>query len=302
MAASLPPKVYNGNEIPGPGTYSQVIDHHGYTPIGDAPKYSMGARKVAYKADGNSPGPIYSPQVITPTAHGPVGDAPQYSFGNSKRHAATVVGGDPGPGQYAQICMRDGTGLLGTSTPKYGFGSSAQREPNVSPRHTRSSTGPRFVSKEHASKANYGIHSPGPLKYQLNDGLGTYFSGTDATPNSARYTMRPRLENYQPPGAPKGGQPGPGTYNALGAFGNQQHSARATAASFGFGTSERHRPELQPKKTMYVGKDFERQNLGVNSPGPCKYAIKQTLGPGAAVGMVKVTPSWSFGGEDRFAY
>jgi hypothetical protein len=36
----------------------------------------------------------------------------------------------------------------------------------------------------------------------------------------------------------------------------------AACHSFGFGTSERHRPELQPKKTMYVGKDFERQNLG----------------------------------------
>lgn len=89
-------------------------------------------------------GPVYSPRTLTPKAQGPMGDAPQYSFGNSKRFLPSTTGGDPGPGQYPQNCTRVGTGMLGDA-PKYGFGTSAQREANTSPRHTRSSTGPRCV-------------------------------------------------------------------------------------------------------------------------------------------------------------
>jgi len=207
-----------------------------------------------------------------------------------------AMSGDPGPGQYPQDRTRVGTGMLGDA-PKYGFGTSAQREPAKSPR------GKRFISKAHATKSNYGEHSPGPLVYKLIDGLGTSYAGT-GQPNSPRYTMRPRLANYQPPGSSPGkeGQPGPGTYNAMTAFGSQYHSARATAPIYGFGTSERHRPELQPKKTMYIGKDYERQNWGIHSPGPSMYATKQTIGPGAGVGQIRVSPSFSFGGESRFAY
>jgi len=299
------PSKYNGNEIPGPGTYNHATDQRGGNYLGDAPAYSMGARKAVYTADGNSPGPVYSPEkIVSPTGQCRIGDTSNpnlFSFGNSKRFLGATTGGDPGPGQYPQSCTRTGTGMLGDA-PKYGFGTSAQREVNVSPRGTRSSTGPRFISKEHAAKANFSIHSPGPLLYNPTEGLGVQLSGT-GQPNSPRYTMRPRLANYQPPGGTaKGGPPGPGTYNAMTAFGAQSHSARATAASFGFGTSERHRPELQPKKTAYIGKEFERQNWGIHSPGPSMYATRQTIGPGAGVGQVKVSPSFSFGGESRFAY
>ena len=72
------------------------------------------------------------------------------------------------------------------------------------------------------------------------------------------------------------------------------------ARSYGFGTSVRHRPELQPKKTVYLGKDYERQNWGINSPGPAMYPAKQTIGPGAGVGQIRLSPSFSFGGEARF--
>ena len=45
-------------------------------------------------------------------------------------------------------------------------------------------------------------------------------------------------------------------------------SARNTGANYSFGTSERHRPETHPKKTMYIGKDFEKALYGTISPGP----------------------------------
>ena len=274
----------------------------------------MGARKSVPKPDDASPGPVYSPRVITPGSTGPIGDAAQYSFGSSRRWEAGSSS-QPGPGQYAQVSTRIGGSLMGDAA-KYGFGTSSQRPSNDLKRgqrcvaddgaqlmlpwyvwrggaipHLPVSSFRSFISKEHATKANYAAHSPGPLMYDLKvriihmcmlscsrtmqmcvtncscvfwqDGFGSQLSGT-AGPNSPRYTMRPRLEGYQPSGGSTGGrdQPGPGQYNGAVAFGQQVHSARGTAASFSFGTSERHRPELNPKKTSYAGKDFERQNWG----------------------------------------
>lgn len=162
-----------------------------------------------------------------------------------------------------------------------------------------------FISKDHASKANHGSHSPGPLGYKVGDGLGVTLTGT-GHPNSPRYTMRPRLAGYKPPGTVSAtgsvsDQPGPGTYNAMSSIGTQSHSARGTAASFSFGTSERHRPETHPKKTMYIGKDYERQNWGTNSPGPAMYDTKYTIGPSAPP-QYKAAPAFTFNTESRFAY
>ena len=97
------------------------------------------------------------------------------------------------------------------------------------------------------------------------------------------------LSDRAPPCRPFAGRP-------------QVHSARNTAAQFSFGTSERHRPELRPKKTMYTGKDFERQNWGIHSPGPSQYNTKATIGSGQVVPQYKASPAFSFGSEDRFAY
>lgn len=188
--------------------------------------------------------------------------------------------------------------MLGDA-PKYGFGTAMQRVKTESPRGTR------FISKEHANKSNYAVHSPGPLAYTFMDGVGQTLVGTGA-PNSPRYTMRPRLVGYQPSGtaASSAGvdQPGPGTYNASMAFGQQVASARTTAAQFSFGTSARHRPELSPKKTMYIGKDYERQNWGIHSPGPSQYNTKPTVGHHQAVPQYKTSSAFSFGSEDRFCY
>merc|ERR1719440_2399793 len=123
----------------------------------------MGARKAVPKPDDASPGPVYSPRMITPTASGPIGDAPEFSFGSSKRFEPGASS-EPGPGQYDQISTRIGGSMLGDA-PKYGFGTAQQRVESNSPR------GNRFISKEHANKANYAVHSPGPLAYTRQDGL-----------------------------------------------------------------------------------------------------------------------------------
>ena len=82
----------------------------------------------------------------------------------------------------------------------------------------------------------------------------------------------------------------------------QVHSARGSAACFSFGTSARHRPETHPKKTVYIGKDFERQNWGIHSPGPSVYSAKATIGANNPSPRYKASPAFTFGGEDRFCY
>lgn len=58
MSESPGPRKYNGNEIPGPGSYRHATDQRGGNYLGDAPAYSMGARKAIPKSqmEGNSPG------------------------------------------------------------------------------------------------------------------------------------------------------------------------------------------------------------------------------------------------------
>ena len=259
-AVAARPKYGAELEIPGPGSYNAATNQYGAGFLSDAPSFSMGARKAVPRPDDASPGPVYSPRVITPGSTGPIGDAAQYSFGSSKRWEP-LSSKEPGPGQYAATSLRNGGTLMGDAA-KYSFGTSTQRPgDNIS-------KGQRFISKEHAFKANYAAHSPGPLKYNTNTEFAAQLSGSGAA-NSPRYTMRPRLEGYQPSGngvSPRD-QPGPGKYNSATAFGMQVSSARGTAACFSFGTSERHRPEIHPKKTTYIGKDFERQNWGIHSPG-----------------------------------
>jgi hypothetical protein len=198
-------------EIPGPGSYSTVTDQRGSGFLGDAPGFTMGARKAVAKPDDASPGPVYSPRVITPRSHGAIGDAAQYSFGASKRWENSATG-DPGPGQYAQMSTRTGGALMGDAA-MYSFGTSSQRPsgdfkkgqryakslcsanfPSIG--HTvRARAGHsnqpfctfieltnlvvlcccycRFISKEHALKANFAAHSPGPSVYNVQ--VRTFF-------------------------------------------------------------------------------------------------------------------------------
>ena len=204
----------SGMPLPGPGTYSHTTNNVGGGYLGDAPMYTMGARKILAKPDDASPGPVYSPRMITPHASGPIGDAPEFSFGSSKRFSSADTG-DPGPGKYDQLSTRVGGSMLGDA-PKYGFGTAVQR---VAPDPKKSG---RYISKEHANKSNYALHSPGPLMYHLGSEIGQERSGSGG-PNSPRYTMRPRLMGTSALATGGGGvdQPGPGTYNSANAFGAQ---------------------------------------------------------------------------------
>lgn len=251
-------------EIPGPGAYSHSTDQTASGFLGDAPCYSMGARKSVPRPDDASPGPIYSPRILTADSTGPMGDAEQYSFGSSKRFESGASY-NPGPGQYEAVSTRIGGSLIGDAA-KYGFGTSIQRPTS---QHGK---GQRFISKEHATKSNYAQASPGPLAYKQQETLGSQLVGTGVA-NSPRYTIRPRLDSYQPNGTASGSgsdRPGPGKYNQSMSIGNQVASTRNTAASFSFGTSERHRPEVSPGKTAYIGKDFERQNWGERATPVCR--------------------------------
>jgi len=283
----------NWVELPGPGTYNPPNDERGHCLLGDAPSYTMGARNACFKPDVASPGPVYSPRFLTPRSQGSIGDAPLYSFGGSERFPPEAQKA-PGPGHYAQECTYKGGTMLGDA-PAYGFGSSAQRECS-----SPNGRGKRFISHEHALKSNYGDHSPGPLVYNIQDSFGCQCSGSGQL-NSPRYSMRSRVSNYTPGASPaKQAQPGPGSYSQTAGFGNQVASGRSTAPTYAFGTSQRYRPEFEPKKILYMGKAYERQSLGIHSPGPSTYGALKTFGPGSNVGRIRTTPSYSFGVESRF--
>ena len=158
------------NIPPGPGTYKTFQDQFGGGWMGDAPAFTMSARKRQPKVDDASPGPIYSPRTLTHEGVGPMGDAPQFSFGNSTRFASGE-GIVPGPGKYPQVTTRNGSGMMGDAA-KYSFGTSPQREPY----NGKDVRGKRFISKEHAEKSNFGLNSPGQI-YTRNDELGTYLAG-----------------------------------------------------------------------------------------------------------------------------
>jgi hypothetical protein len=122
------------------------------------------------------------------------------------------------------------------------------------------------------------------------DGINTQLVESTRA-NSPRYSMRPKLGSYAA-SSPRAKTPGPGrracplrsrtrvrgddppcvratarSYNEAAAFGPQVRSAPQSAAAYSFGFSERARPELNYKKTPYMGKDFDRANFGAR-PAP----------------------------------
>ena len=351
-----------------PGSYNTVTDQRSTGSLGEGESrvYSMPGREAfvkAAKSDVRSPGPIYHPSLdgrcLTPTAVGPMGaQTSQYSFQRSKRFEP-LPRGQLGPGSYAKASdsTRVGGTLIGDA-PKWGFGTSAQRD--------SSAKGSRFISKEHSFKSNCAsahsvaalvlalmlpcepscavleltrvlalmrvlalilpadlvsrllqpargarsgpadaVSSPGPLLYKMEDGLGSTTTGTGIT-NSPKYSFRPKLDTYQPSGTGGDGpvgmepEPGPGTYHPQPvAFGIQAQSSRNSMSAYSFSTGTRPSP-MMPKKMQYMGKKFEGSMRGVYAPGP-KYDIKSSCGP-TQNPMHKLKPSYSFGGESRFAY
>lgn len=259
--------------------------------MGDAPSFSMVGRIAPPRADSASPGPVYSPR-----AKGQMGDGSQYTFGTSRGGGAPIK--TPGPGDYETHTTARGASSIGDQ-PKYGFGTSTQREPHRP-------TGNRFISSKHSQTSNFGLTSPGPMVYQQQDGFNTQLVESPRK-NSPRYSFRPKLPTYQTATASPAilaKSPGPGSYNAGGAFGPQVRAGLKSAGSYSFGSSERQSAELNYKKTTYMGKDFHHANLCVHSPGPLVYPSRNTIGTGSTNAGAKFNnvPSFSFGTESRFGY
>lgn len=277
-----------GVGLPGPGTYESKLDMTGGGFLGDAPSYTLAARRRNEgKGVEASPGPIYTPRSLTATSHGPVGDAPKYGFGSQQRFCE-LKGTGPAPGHYTM------TSTVGTApptvhgAPKISFGLQAQRE------STEKTQGNVYISEYHAKESNFAMHSPGPLKYNIEDTLGVYSMDT-MQPNSPRYSMRSRLGAAKAPGRDPANLPGPAAYNKPSAFGDQPDSSQPSASAFSFGKSVRVRPEINPSAAPFLGKEMAFAYSGVASPGPCKYDTRTPRGS-----KERATPSYAFGREDRF--
>ena len=288
MPADNGKRPYAWDQVPGPGTYQVNCDNRSSGYMGDAPSFSLQGRKGMPKPEPASPGPVYSPR-----AAGHTGDAVSFSFGAARKELG--VDRSPGPGNYSATLDKRGTSSIGggASGAKYGFGTSPQRENAHSPR------GRPYISKRHAQSSNFGMGSPGPMLYNLPDGMGRE-SVDGRIPNSPRFSMRPRLPDYNTGSPPNSARaPGPGTYKLVSAFGPQQRSELRSAGCYSFGFSDRGK-KVEP----YQGKEFDKLNFGVHSPGPMRYKLRNTLGAESTNGATKYanTPSYTFGTEDRFCY
>ena len=129
MEGEKPKRPYDWSQVPGPGTYSVNSDQKCGGYMGDAPQYSLTGRKGMPRPEPASPGPVYSPR-----AAGNMGDAPQYTFGGSRKEAIDVR--SPGPNHYTTTINCRGNSSIG-DPPKFGFGTSPQREASHSPRGNR---------------------------------------------------------------------------------------------------------------------------------------------------------------------
>jgi len=293
---------YEWDTIPGPGAYTISGNQKSEGVLGAAPSYSMVGRKPVPGPSNASPGPVYSPR-----SKAQMGDGSSYTFGSSRDPGQLGGGGRkanssqaPGPGDYDTHTTAKGASSLGDS-PRYGFGTASQRE-------SHSARGRRFISHRHAQASNYGVASPGPMVYQIQDGLNTDLVDS-SRPNSPRYSFRPKLPNYQTATASpaiSARSPGPGSYSCQdGAFGMQARSSLRSRGGYSFGTAEqRQSAEANYKKNAYMGRDFHHANLCVHSPGPLVYPSRSTIGLDStkAGSKFKAPPSFSFGTEDRFAY
>jgi len=272
--------------VPGPGTYVHETTQRGAGRLGDAPMYSLSPRSAVPKAAEISPGPIYSTRVLTPRSEGSFGDqSAKFGFGTQGR-LGTALGVGPGPGSYTSHTS------IGLAT-KIGIGTARQRE------YRERTRGNCFVSESHASKSNYGMHSPGPLHYTIEDNGATgNLSSRSVEPNSPRYSMRARLSD--PANATNRARtanqtPAPSAYTKPSSFGGQTQSGNPSSSAFSSGNSCRETPEDNIHATPFAGKGHARENLGVHSPGPCKYETRTKRGS-----RDPAAPGFSFGSEGRF--
>eukprot|EP00741_Cyanophora_paradoxa_P012835 tig00020629_g12394.t1 len=144
------------------------------------------------------------------------------------------------------------------------------------PHRLRPDTEPKkvpYFGEEFAS-VNRGLHSPGPGAY-----AGPKAAPGDGAPRFSFGTAPQRV--FPPPSSPNAGLltsrsaptgPGPGSYAVRPTMGKERDKSLLGSGGYGFGTSpQRVRPQAEPRKAVYMGREFESESLGAWSPGPTAY-------------------------------
>ena len=170
------------------------------------------------------------------------------------------------------------------SAASYGFGSG-----------TREHQAKLFVSNAHAATTGGGA-SPGPASYMLRASVGNQADGRKATAPTWVFGTGERFK-YESRAATAA--PGPGAYAANGSFGAQANSSMRTQPAPGFGSAGR-----QHVAKVFVSEDHNKSLFGTQSPGPCSYNLKGSLGKQetSRLGTGASQPSWVFGSTKRFQY
>mmetsp|Transcript_40497 Transcript_40497/g.114708 ORF Transcript_40497/g.114708 Transcript_40497/m.114708 type:complete len:387 (-) Transcript_40497:1002-2162(-) len=112
--------------------------------------------------------------------------------------------------------------------------------------------------------------SPGPMYTPSKEPSSRLRSIESISFKRDAVNSRNRYEHGHPTNSPFY-NPGPGSYAvSTDPKGNKVDAGEATA-SYTFGNSSFHHPELELKKTCYLTAGHERENYGVHSPGPQYY-------------------------------
>jgi len=268
---------------PGPGSYHMSRDFGASAPkVGIQSPYRHASRKrmagsssepqlVLANRFGEQdssalqwPGPMaYQPKA---TKTGEL-TSPQVTFPRSPTHRGRLTAKEeqpqgirvPTPGHYDKVyrtrygkCVAYQEERQVFDAPAHPFSKEPQTPPDGIPA--------RFMDKRLSSgPVMYGRgDSPGPLKYEKLDALGTTWKG-HPSPNAPQFTMAPRLPEYQPPLAKLERR----QLDPIGAFGKQVQAKCVSEPNYRFGSGPQ-RFELG-KRSLYMGKEQERETLGKDS-------------------------------------
>jgi len=169
------------------------------------------------------------------------------------------------------------------SAASYGFGSG-----------TREHQAKLFISNAHAASTSG--DSPGPASYALGASVGNQADGRKASAPTWVFGTGDRFK-YESRAATAA--PGPGSYGQSGSFGTQTSSSIRSQPKFGFGSAGRQHVEK-----VFVSEEHNKSLFGTQSPGPCSYNIKGSLGKQeiSRPNVGSTQPSWVFGSTKRFQY
>jgi len=169
------------------------------------------------------------------------------------------------------------------SAPAFGFGSAYRFHPKLA-------TTKQFISKEHSAQ-ELAADTPGPGTYVAASALGPQEKSTNRSAakfgfgTAARFAEEKRMEKQI------ARLPAPGTYEAVSALGAQKVSTKETTPILGFGTAVRD-------AKVSMGKGFDEDLFGLESPGPAVYNPQEGFGEQPANGKATAA-AFGFGTNPR---